>query len=384
MEPSAPPIPTDTIAKLRHCPACGHDERTGVCRFNRFALSGSPPDDQAGIYQYALCHGCGVVYATRRPEGPRYRWLFEHFDDTLGRIDRVGKIAITPRRLTADEQDRLRHLLTRGVYVSDHLELSTSEYVPSLMNDRLASSPHVEMIGSLIPVRNARVLEIRSKLGSISEGLRRLYAADVHAMTLFENQQFIIEEAYGIPAVCGVDFDHFTIPFDGRFDVVIGNHMLTHSVRPREFLAEVRGRLVAGGHLYLHSEMDEGEYLEDGKSMFNFNPFHMQAFNRESLQRVLAASGFTATFMTMYRDAHVCVARKDERAGDDRPRMAERERKRRRSAYRRAYDMAVLMMPEHARSQVKDWNEVAQRGVAGGYADLSKNGTVKVKNLKRR
>jgi 2-polyprenyl-3-methyl-5-hydroxy-6-metoxy-1,4-benzoquinol methylase len=383
LEPPAPPIPADTIAKLSQCPACGHDERTGVCRFNRFALSESPPDEHAGLYRYALCHRCGVVYATRRPEGPRYRWLFEHFDDTLGRIDRAGKVAITPRKLTPDEQEGLRHQLARGVYVSDHLGLSTSEYFPSLMNDRLASSPHVEMIGSLVPVRNARVLEIRSKLGSISEGLRRLHGAHVQAMTLFENQQFIIQEAYGIPAVCGVDFDRFTIPFDGEFDLIIGNHMLTHSVRPREFLAEVRTHLASGGYLYLHSEMDEGEYLEDGKSMFNFNPFHMQAFNRESLMRVLAASGFTTTFMTMYRGAHVCLARKDAEAGDDWPPMPERERKRRRSAYRKASDMAVLMMPEHARAQITDWDEVLQRGIAEGYAELSKHGTVKLRDAKR-
>jgi hypothetical protein len=65
-----PTIPSDNIANLAACPVCGHEERTPVCRFNRFAMFASQPDERAGIYSYALCHGCGVVYATRRPEGP--------------------------------------------------------------------------------------------------------------------------------------------------------------------------------------------------------------------------------------------------------------------------------------------------------------------------
>ena len=376
-------IPTDTIAKLIACPACGHEERTSVCRFNRFALGEWQPDTEAGIYKYSLCHGCGAVYATRRPEGPRYRWLFEHFDDTLGRVDRVGKLAITPSKLTPDMRDLLRTRLSHGVYVSDHQGLKSNEYLGALMRDRLASSPFVEMIGSLIPVQKARVLEIRSKLGSMADALRRLFAADVRVMTLFENQQFIIQEAYGIPAVCGIDYDRFTIPFEGEFDLIIANHMLTHSLRPREFLAEVRKHLAPGGYLYLHTEMDEAEYLVNGKSMFHFNPFHMQAFNRDSLMRVLAANGFTTTFATIYRESHVCVARKAPELTEDWPRMPERERKRRRSAYRQANDRAILTMPEHARWQVKDWDAVLQRGIEEGHAELTKRGVVKLRGTRK-
>ena len=53
--------------------------------------------------------------------------------------------------------------------------------------------------------------------------------------------------------------------------------MLTHAVRPREFLATVRSRLRPGGHLYIYSESVEAEFLEQGHSMFNtLNPFHLQ------------------------------------------------------------------------------------------------------------
>ena len=172
-------------------------------------------------------------------------------------------------------------------------DLARKDYLPSLMNDRLASSMHVEILGSLLPLKAPRVLEIRSRLGSISAMLQRLYGASCTAMTLFENQRFLIEEVYGIPASCPIDFDAFGIPFEGRFDLIISNHMLTHSVRPKDFLATVRERLTPGGHLYLYQEPMEGEFLDRGKSMFNtLNPFHLQTFNQPSAVRALEANGF--------------------------------------------------------------------------------------------
>src|SRR5262245_3036758 len=59
--------------ELRACPFCGHGASTLVCEYNRFLFFDSAPDEAARVYNYALCHGCGVVYATRRPAGRRYR-----------------------------------------------------------------------------------------------------------------------------------------------------------------------------------------------------------------------------------------------------------------------------------------------------------------------
>lgn len=380
-----PPIPTDNVAKLAACPVCGHEERTPVCRFNRFAMFESQPDEQAGVYSYALCHGCGVVYAARRPEGPRYQWLFQYFDDALGRMEgRAGKFALTPRRLTDEDRAHIRGLLARGVYVSDHLELRGGEYFPSLLSDRLGSSVHVEILGSLVPMRSARVLELRSRVGSISDALRRLFKAEVQILTLFETQQFVIEETYRIPTKIPINYDRFEIPFDGPFDVIVANHMLTHAVRPQEFLATIAGHLAPGGHLYLYNEMNEDEYLVEGKSMFNFNPFHMQAFSRRSLLRALEANGFTTVFMTVHEGDHVCLARRDPAVAAHWAPMPDDERKRRRTAWRNAYEPAVLRMPEHARWQVNGWDRILEEAVAAGRAQVARDGTVKVRGVKRR
>ncbi len=383
-DPALEGCPADTILSLDRCPGCDHDERTPLFRFNRFALFNWQPDDRAATYNYALCHGCGVVYATRRPAGERYKWLMEHFEDTLGRTESVGKIAITSRRLTAEERERLRQLAARGVYVSDHSGVKSNEFIPALMRERLANSPHVEMIGALVPVRNARVLEIRSRLGSIADALRRLFDADVQAMTLFENQQLLIQEVYGLPAASGIDFDHFQIPFDGVFDLIVANHMLTHAVRPADFLATVRQRLAPGGYLYVYNEFSEMEFLDKGKSLFSINPFHLQVYNGPSLTRMLAANGFTTTFITTLGDAYVCLARRDDGPAGESPQMPDKERAKRRSAYRTNLEASILVLPPEARWRIPNWDEMLQQAVAAGTATVTKGGEVRLSQKRGR
>lgn len=381
--------PADEIRVLPACPVCGHAERTPACTFNRFALVERPPDERAAAYHYALCHRCGVVYATRRPAGMRYKWLFQRFEATLGRelTDEVstGKLALSSRRLTPELRERLRRVASRGVFVSDHLGLKQREYLPALFRDRVSNIVHAEIIGSLVPLQTPRVLEVRSRLGTISAALARLYGAESCAMALFESQQFLIQEVYGIPTAWPIDFEQFRIPFEGHFDLIVANHMLTHVHRPADFLAEVRSHLRPGGWLYLYNEVDEGEFLRRGKLMFNnLNPFHFQTFSSASLVRALAANGFATKFVTLYDGSWVCLAQAQEQPGDWTA-MAKIERKRREAAYRLAYDAAVIRMPKHARWQVADdWVEVVQRVLDSGLATVTERGQVKLRGKRLR
>lgn len=384
MDTPCPPAP---ILTLDVCPVCGGAESTKVSRYNKFVLFDRVPDAAAPIYKYALCHACGVVYAERRPAGDRYRWLLERFEETLGRAEagaaRSGKVALTSSAMTDAERDQLRRMVAQGVFVSAHSGLKQKDYLPALMNDRLANSLHVEILGSLLPLRSPRVLEIRSRLGSISAMLQRLYGAECAVMTLFENQRFLIEEAYGFPASSPIDFDDFRVPFDGQFDLIVSNHMLTHSVRPKDFLATVRERLAPGGHLYIYNEPMEGEFLERGKSMFNtLNPFHLQTFNQPSAVRALEANGFKVLFCTVRDDLFLAVAQPAEGTQDTWQRMSDSERARRRSAYRVAQDTAILRVPEHLRAPFAgEWDAIVERTVAAGLARRAKDGTVKVNRV---
>ena len=93
-----------------------------VCEFNRFFLSETAPDADAMRADYALCHRCGVVFARRRPVGERFRFLLEHFEETLGRaaVDaQPGTKVLGSRRLSEDEADRLRARAAQPMFVSE-------------------------------------------------------------------------------------------------------------------------------------------------------------------------------------------------------------------------------------------------------------------------
>jgi SAM-dependent methyltransferase len=365
---------------------CGSAESTPhVCRYNKFITYERMPDAASPRYDFALCHGCGIVYATRRPSGARYDWLLEHFEETIGRTlpgeQRTGKLTLSSYALTDETRAELTRLAAAGVFVSDHSGITRKEFVPTLMADRFANAMHVELIGSLIPLQRPRVLEVRSRLGGISAALQRLYGADCSVMTLFENQQFLIEQVYGFPTRCPIDFDDFAIPFDGAFDLIVAKHMFTHAVHPREFLATMRRHLRPGGHLYLYSEFVEAEFLDEPHSMFNtMNPFHMQTFNTPSAVRALEANGFAMVFCTMI-DGHLAALATRLDAPPPRwTRMPDAERRRRTRLYRTASDLAVLQMPEAVRGRVAaEWDGALARSLANGTAELPKNGRIKVR-----
>ncbi len=381
------PCPSRPILTLEACPVCGGAESTKVSGYNRFVLFDRVPDAKAPIYNYSLCHDCGVVFAKQRPAGERYRWLLERFEETLGRTEvgapRPGKFALSSSALSDEERAQLRRMAANGVFVSGHSGLTRKDYLPSLMNDRLASSMHVEILGSLLPFKAPRVLEIRSRLGSICAMLERLYGANCSAMTIFENQRFLISEVYGFPASSPIDFDAFTIPFEGRFNLIVSNHMLTHAVRPGDFLATARERLLPDGYLYLYNEPMEGEFLDRGKSMFNtLNPFHLQTFNQPSAVRALEANGFKVVFCTVRDDLFLAIAQAVDPPNASWERMSDSERSRRRSSYRVANDLAILRVPEHLRAPfAKDWDDVVARSLEAGLATRTKDGRVKVNRV---
>ena len=365
---------------LDGCSACRHPKRTVVSPWNKFILMEKAPDSTAVRYDYAVCHACGILYASRRPKGSRYRFLLEHFGEASGKRGGGAEIrnrVLNPYPLSDADRAELDRLAARGVFVSDHLGLSPKEYLSSLLGDRLDNSVHIDVIGTLVNPRNGRILEIRSRTGTILDGLKRAYGADVYAMPIWESQQYLLRKVYGIQTSDLIDFDNFRIPFDGLFDVIVCNHLFTHIVRPRDFFAELRRRLVPGGYIYLHHESDDIEIFEGKKSILaNLNPLHMQTCDQRSLVRALAANGFETIFLKRHNYTHLCLAR----MGDTQMRpMDDRERDGRIEAYRRAFDRSVLAMDPHLRPRVAaEWPHVVERAVAAGIAEFDEGGNLRL------
>ncbi len=369
---------------LDACPVCGGAERTPVNPWNKFILIPKAPDQTSAQYNYAVCHSCGVLYATRRPTGSRYHFLLEHFGEVVAKKGSRGTGEITnrllnPYPLSDADREELRRLAAHGVFVSDHLGLTGKQYLAPLLRDRFENCVHTDIISSLIEPRGARVVEVRSRAGTILDGLRRAWGATVFAMPIWESQQFLLEELFGITTSTLIDFEHFQIPFDGEFDLIICNHMFTHSVRPRDFFAELRRKLKPGGHVYFYMECDDAEFLAGNQSMFaTLNPLHMQAFDQASFVRGLAANGFETVFIKGRNLHHLALARLASTPPTMKP-IGGQQRDARVEAYRQAFDRAVLGVDEALRPRVAaEWPGAVERAVASGVADYDERGRLRL------
>jgi len=366
------------------CPVCTGTARTLVNPWNKLILISRAPDQTSARYDYSVCHSCGVLYASRRPVGGRYHYLLAHFGEVVAKKGARGSGEITNRLLNPyplDDEDRaeLRRLASHGVFVSDHLGLTGKQYLAPLLRDRLENSIHTDIIGSLIEPRGARVVEVRSRAGTILDGLRRAWGAEVYAMPIWESQQFLLRELFGIETSPLIDFEHFAIPFDGAFDLIICNHMFTHALHPREFFGELRRKLKPGGHIYLYHEPDDAEFLSGNQSMFaTLNALHMQAFDQASLVRALAANGFETVFLKGRNLHHLVLARLATSAPAMAP-MTDRERKARIGSYKRAFDRAVLGVDEELRPRLAgEWAGAVERAVASGVAEYDDKGRLRL------
>jgi len=365
---------------LDACPVCGHAARTIVNEFNKLILLKKAPDDQSARYDFAVCHACGILYASRRPTGSRFRFLLENFGEVTAKQGggrALSNPLLNPYPLSDEDRADLRARASRGVFVSEHLGIRAAAYLAGLQKDRFENSVHLDLLGTLLEPRGARVLEIRPRTGMIADGLRRLFGAEVHALPIWESQRFLLSEVYGIESAGFVDFDHFTVPVEGQFDLVVANHILTHIIRPAEFFAILRERLAPGGHLYLYNEPDDAEYLSGKQSMLaTLNPLHMQAFDQKSLRRGLAANGFDVVFQRRRNLSHMCLAR---RADVEWTPMNEAERNVRIKRYRRARDRAILSVREDVRPRFGDeWSAVVERGVTQGIVEFDAEGNLRL------
>jgi SAM-dependent methyltransferase len=365
---------------LEACPACEHRHFTVVSPWNKLILLDKAPDATSARYDYAVCHACGVLFASRRPSGERYRFLLQHFEEVTAKRggEAITNPVLNPRPLSQADRDELRRLASRGVFISDHEKLSRRDYLAPLLRDRFENSLHTDVIGALLAPRGARVLEVRSRAGSILDGLRSAWGAEVCAMPIWESQQFLLREVYGIETSATIDFDRFEIPFDGAFDLVICNHMITHAVRVREFLATIHARLKPGGHLYLHNEPDDAEFLKGSQSMLaTLNPLHLQAFDQASLVRVLTANGFETRFVKHQKNETLFLL---ARAAEIAPVvMSGAECQSRLAAYRQAYDRAVLRVDDATRARLAgEWPDVVQHAVATGAAEFDERGQLRI------
>jgi SAM-dependent methyltransferase len=370
------------VRTVTACPVCACSEATPVIEFNGLVLLDAMRDSPLARYDYALCHDCGLVYATRRPVGGEFTDLTDQFHECLGRseagsshpLKRLGPV-------TPEAAEDLRRRLGPGWLVSEETPPAKDDWLPALRTDRLAQAAHLDLIASTVPLRGRRVLEIRTKTGCLLDMLRRhLGAAEAYALPMTPTQQFIIQELYGIPSEVCLNFEDLTIPYPGQFDLIIAKHMFTHSLFPDRFFALMRERLRPGGYLCLLTENDDSHMFRRDKSLLGeMKCFHFQSFDLPTLGRCLRRQGFEPTTLLHSGGGPsemVALARLDP-AAEFRP-IPRNKREHRLAMFRQWRDLSVLGLPVRVRSAFgEDLPVIEQRALAEGYAYRTLTGFVR-------
>jgi len=340
------------VIALNACPGCGGASRELVCEVNGLVLLASMRESPLCRYEYALCRGCGLVYATRRPEGDELTYLYSRFDEVLGRAD-DEETAARQDAVSDEERAAIAARLSRGWLVSEEGDPPDEAWMPDVFEERVLNSFHVNVVGALVPLAGKRVLELRATTGFMLDVLRRRYgAAEVFAMPMSERHALIIDALNPMPTAM-IDFDRLEVPFEGPFDLILARHMLTHALEPGRLWRLLAERIPQGGFVYFYLENDDRFMFEARRKNLigEMKAFHFQNFDLDTLARMLRFNGFEPTFIRHPRPGKsemVCAARRDESA---RPvPMSGEAFDARLAMYGRWRDLSVLSLPAEAQA----------------------------------
>ena len=201
-------------------------------------------------------------------------------------------------------------------------------------------------------------------------------------MTTYPIQRQVIERLHGLTCAPGALAEHFEIPFDGPFDIVIVPHVFVHAADPAQLFAEIRRVIAPRGWVYLCEEPDDRRLFNRGKNLFSeLKCFHFQQVDEAAYGRALALQGFSVAASGPKEPGKpsaemFALGRLSKKAKFD-P-MTDAELTSRRSMYQRWRDESILSLPENARAMfAEEMPDIVKRAIAGGYAEEAKDGQVK-------
>jgi 2-polyprenyl-3-methyl-5-hydroxy-6-metoxy-1,4-benzoquinol methylase len=350
------------------CMVCGEVQRTIVSEYNRLIFIESMRQSDLARFDYALCHGCGLVYATRRPDRAEYQTLYDNFNEFLVRRanrESLNVPELTPEKAAEIDQQfipwwELQSARRKGriVKMLRHELNNARAYLPYI-------TPHVSLEG-------AKILHVRAKGSTLADIMKRtLGAAQVDLITLFPAHTYLAQKNDGIRAQSCLDYENFQIPYDEKYDLIIENHIFIHMLDPNQTFDTFRSHLEPGGAIFLHKEIDDDDLFAKGKNLFaELRPFHYQQFDKATLERLVRRYGFEPVSLSNKEDEDtelVGIIRL-QREPTACPRIAPEALQARLEMYARWRDESILSLPkEHCHALFgaeldQVWKRVRARG----------------------
>lgn len=371
---------------IDECSVCGERQRTIVSEYNRLIFLEKMWESDLARFDYALCHGCGLVYATRRPDREEYDYLYENFNEFLAR--RHNPKSLNVAVLTPEKREQL------DAAFLPWWELHTAPGRITALRKALQWElknvlTYVPQITRHMPLEGTKVLYIRAKGGALADYMKRqLGVAQVDLITLFPTHKYLAEKYAGIRAVSSLDYENFKIPFDEKYDLIIENHILIHMLDPTKTFDVFTSHLNPGGALFLQNELADNRLYDKKKNLFaELRPFHYQQFDLPTVERMLHRYGFSSVFMRDQNDRAgpeiLGLAKFDSEPGKC-PRIGAAELRARRAMYARWRDESILSLPkERAEALFGDELESIWKRVRanGGLKPNKKGGLVALRSF---
>jgi len=145
-----------------------------------------------------------------------------------------------------------------------------------------------------------RILHIRCDSGGLLSALREAVPdASLCGLDYFDsNIRFLREQDFS--DVARLHPDRLEISIGGKFDLVIANHVFTHSLDPAADARVIRAAIADDGSVFSYNEVDhtllfdpESEYFSRG----DVNNYHKQLFTVASFKSFLARYGFASSLL---------------------------------------------------------------------------------------
>jgi Methyltransferase domain len=362
------------------CQVCSETRRTIVAEYNRLVFLDSMWQSDMARYDYALCHGCGLVYATRRPERAEYEFLYENFNEFLAR-GKQNHVELTSDRAAQIDRQFMPWWEIRSAPFDE--EKIRNQLAVDLQN----ALSYLPYLGLHIRLEGAKVLHIRAKGATLADMLKRLFgAAQVDLITLFPEHMYLAQKNNVRASSC-LDYENFQIPFDEKYNLILENHVFVHMLDANATFKTFIAHLEDEGHIFVHKELDDARMYRKKKNLFaELRPFHFQQHDLPTMERMFRRYGFDMALLghkldkNCYNDDDtseiVGIAKLRTREPQECPRIATDELRARLEMYARWRDESILSLPtERCRALFADeLPDVWKRVRASGGLEADKRG----------
>lgn len=333
---------------LEACMVCGEKQRTIVAEYNRLIFIDSMWQNDIARFDYALCHGCGLVYATRRPGREEYDFLYNNFHEFLVRNPEHKKFSVPEMKrehYEAIDRDFVPWWELRSHPVEGH---PIRKVLQQDLANAITYAPHIMLH---VPIEGAKVLHIRAKGSTLGDVLKRMLgAAQVDLITLFPDHKYLAEKNEGIRAISSLDYEDFRIPFEERYNLIIETHIFLHMLDPNQTFRTFDEHLEEDGYIFVQKELADDRLYRNRKNLFaELRPFHFQQFDVGTLERMFRRYGYRVVMLSHKDDKRseiIGVVQHQTGEPQPCPRIEAADLKARLAMYARWRDESILSLPQ--------------------------------------